>query len=200
MPTPFPTSFSEASPAPFVDPLLEGREFTITTGFPPEALTEMIPIANSEAVREFCPKDSLERFGDGEMAERWLKKGRELFLLRDMGNKALAGYGWTGSETSEHVPDADTTFAVRLSPAYAGRGLAPPFTRSIVASSRLLHGGSTWLETWRSNEAAIRTYLKAGAVLVSTMDADRPSLEQTEPYADIRWFMRFTNRTRALSA
>ena len=195
------TTFSETlSPVdkPYVPCTINNANFGVFFGLREQDTADISPIAASAAVREFCPKDISSRFGNVEMAERWVAKGRTMFQLRELGRGGLAGYGWTGLETSPEIPGGDTTFAVRLAPEFAGRGLATPFTRAIVAGSSALHGGNIWLETWGSNTAAVRTYVHAGAQLVTTRDATRPTLnpgdrEIDDTRRDVRLFMCFSD-------
>lgn len=173
--------------------------FEIEAGLRRQDVADITEIAGQEAVREFCPNDLEKRFGDEPMAEAWLAKngGRGVFLLRHIGSRALAGYGWTGAGTCQELPDCETTFAVRLSEKFAGRGLGTPFTTAIVAGSvALFEARRMGLETWASNTAAVRTYVKAGAQFVTTSDAVRPTLHPAPndtdgQRRDARLFMAF---------
>jgi hypothetical protein len=132
------------------------------------------------------------RFENETSTELWLDKGdktldeygRGLFLLMPtLGNKILpvekdekliVGHGWEGPEVSPAMSEVDptpiipggtTTFALRMSEAIAGRrlGLARDFTELIVAGSAIMYGAKdVWLETWKGNSAAVRTYGQVG--------------------------------------
>jgi ribosomal protein S18 acetylase RimI-like enzyme len=160
-----------------------------------EAITT---IAGQLGVREFCPNDLETRFGNEQMMRGWLDKngGRGMFLPRNTDHE-IVGYGWTGLESNEHLPECDTTFAVRLSASEAGKGLGAPLTTVIYAGSVALFGcRRVGLESWESNVAAIKSYQKAGAELVAVEDGERPTyngnLENTPVLRkDRRYFMQF---------
>ncbi|HVS58826.1 MAG TPA: GNAT family N-acetyltransferase, partial [Candidatus Saccharimonadales bacterium] len=173
--------------------------FEVEVGLRRQDVADITEIAGQEWVREFCPNDLDKRFGDEQMVEAWLAKngGRGVFLLRHVGERALAGYGWTGAEATPELPDCETTFAVRLNEQYAGNGLGTPFTTAIVSGSMAVFGACrTSLETWASNASAIRTYTRVGAQLVTTRDDRRPTLrpapnETDGMRRDVRLFMVF---------
>lgn len=183
---------------------LGSRTLTMYTGVRRVDVSAIAAIGAQEAVREFCPNDAKKRFGDEDMMEQWLTKsdGRGMFLLKTDGQE-LAGYGWTGKELCHQLPDCTTTFAIRLNKEVIRdqKGLGAPFTAAIVSGSMALYGASRiGLETWGSNTAAVRSYLKAGAELVTTQDDVRPTLQAGRGTweedgrllrRDIRQFMRF---------
>lgn len=192
-----PHGLSEAGQRALGQLHIEG--FDVEVGLRRRDVADIAAIANQEAVREFCPNDLEKRFGDEQMAEAWLAKngGRGVFLLRHMGERALAGYGWTGAEITPELPDCETTFALRLSEEVAGRRLGTPFTTAIVSGSMAVFGTTrTGLETWASNTRAVRTYARAGTQLVTSRDDKRPTLRpapnETEGMRrDTRLFMVF---------
>lgn len=140
---------------------------------------DITAIGAQPAVVEYCPNDAESRFASGETMAKWLKKGRGMFLLKRAGDGALAGYGWTGPEQCDKVPQQENTFAIRLNKdVIAGKGVGKLFTMAIVAGSMSLYGArNLGLETWGSNTAAVKTYLGAGAELVTSLDSERPTLE-----------------------
>lgn len=204
----YPTTFSETL-IPLQDLALDehGSEavatladkgFGVYAGLRVADLDEIKAISQQEGVREYCPKDEgPKRFASRESAEgEWLPKGRGMLQLRTLGDGALAGYGWTGPEACTQLPMCDTTFAERINEQYAGRGLGAPFAVAIVAGNSALYGEClVGLETWGSNTAAVRSYLKAGAQLVTTKDDVRPTLKSATnedgKRRDVRLFMRF---------
>jgi hypothetical protein len=188
---------------------LQKQGFEVVSGIQREDVPEVTAIAGQTAVREFCRNDMDTRFGDEPMVERWLQKkgGRGMFLLRRLGN--IAGYGWTGAEECEEIPGSETTFAVRVNDKFSGQRLATPFTTVIVSDSVARFGASNIsLETWGSNTKAVKAYLRAGADLVTTADAWRPTLKIEEAGVvfdaengyykrrDVRQFMQFTRTFR----
>ncbi len=171
--------------------------FDVTAGVLESDVDHITAIAQQHGVREYCPNDATKRFGSKAMMESWLTKngGRGMFILRAAG--VVAGYGWTGPERSDALPETTTTFAVRLSEhaGATGRGLGSLFTTAIVSGSMALYGAEgIGLETWGSNTKAVRSYLRSGAELVSTQDDVRPTWVSgnSEQRQDIRLFMQFT--------
>jgi hypothetical protein len=135
-------------------------------------------------IREYCPKDATEsRFGTWQSTETWLQKGggRGMFLLlRGDGNNAqLEGYGWTGVEPCDKLPDHPITSAYRIGERGQGRGLGKDFVQVVVSGTNTLYapGEGIGLETWKSNHAA-SMYPKVGFVLLAEGAEDelRPTL------------------------
>ncbi len=138
-----------------------------------------------QSIREYCPKDATEaRFGSLESTERWLQKGggRGMFLLlHDEGRNAqLEGYGWTGVEPCDALPDHPITSAYRIGERAQGKGYGKDFIQVVVSGTNALYapGEGIGLETWKSNHAA-GMYLKVGFVLVAEAaeEEQRPTLD-----------------------
>lgn len=136
-------------------------------------------------IREYCPKDATEsRFGTLQSTEKWLQKGggRGMFLLlRGEGNSSqLEGYGWTGVEQCEELPEHPITSAFRIGERGLGQGLGKDFVQVVVSGTNALyaHGEGIGLETWRSNHAA-GMYPKVGFVALAESHEDelRPTLD-----------------------
>ncbi len=136
-------------------------------------------------IREYCPKDSTEsRFGTLASTEKWLQKGggRGMFLLlRGEGNEAqLEGYGWTGVEACDELPDHPITSAYRIGERGQGQGLGKDFIQVVVSGTNALYAPNEGigLETWRSNRAA-EMYPKVGFVALAEAPEDelRPTLQ-----------------------
>lgn len=183
---------------------LHQRGFEVVVGVTTADVPFITEIAQQQAVREQCPKDMTNRFGNQDMMTQWLGKngGRAVFLLRDREHHTIRGYGWTGLEPCEQLPEYTTTFGVRLDERVSGQGLGAPFVAAILYGSMALFGSErVWGESWGSNVGAIKTYLKVGAVLVSTKDDWRPTLE-TGPGVvdgkrqDIRILLKFPQTVR----
>jgi hypothetical protein len=135
-------------------------------------------------IREYCPKDATEaRFGTLQSTEKWLQKGggRGMFLLLrgEGGNAQLEGYGWTGVEPCEQLPDHPITSAYRIGERAQGRGLSKDFVQAVVSGTNALYadGAGIGLETWRSNSAA-GIYPSVGFALLAQAPEDelRPTL------------------------
>jgi len=77
------------------------------------------------------------------------------------------------------------TFAIRLNEEFAGQRLATPFTRAIVyGSMKYFNAKGIGLETWASNNKAVNSYVRAGALLTSAQNGERPTLDETFPIAE----------------
>ena len=211
---PYPTTFTnqplslsqfELDPAgtAAVEKLRE-RGFEVVIGVTHDDVPFITEIAHQHAVREQCPKDLTHRFGNQDMMAQWLGKngGRAVFLLRDVAHQTIRGYGWTGLEPCEQLPEYTTTFGVRLDERVSGQGLGAPFVAAILYGSMFLFGSErVWGETWGSNVGAIKTYLKVGAVLVSTKDDWRPTLQMGPGVVDgkrqdVRLLLKFPQTVR----
>lgn len=175
--------------------------FEIVAGVQTADIPAITEIAHQNAVLEFCPNDVTKRFGDYAMMELWLGKngGRGVLLLRELDTKHIRGYGWTGLSRNEQLPEYAYTFGVRLDERVSGRGLGAPFVTAIFSGSKaLFETKGIWGETWGSNGGAVKTYLRMGGVLVSTVDDWRPTLGmvQGDVYGkrrDVRLLMKFPN-------
>lgn len=181
---------------------LERQGYEVVAGLRREDVPALTEVAEQEGTREFCPNDLKLRWGNEEMAERQLAKAGGRCVLRlvrkDTGD--THGFGWTGhisEEEKQYLPMCENTFALRLHEASRGKKLGMPFSRVIVAGSMALWGArNIGLETWASNTAAVRTYLAAGAELVTTKDDVRPTLDRTKfqherHRNDVRLYMHF---------
>jgi len=153
---------------------LSQKGYEIHTGLTVELVDRIKAMSQEPAIREYCPKDSTDRFADRQVAEQWLSKGRAMFLLLKDGE--LIGYGWTGPATSDNVPGGQTTFALRIGQIGHGQGLAAPFSWLTISASHVMFGlQAIWLETWASNGAAVHIYHKLGFVNVTERPSSRPT-------------------------
>src|SRR5665213_2849060 len=60
---------------------LAEQGYEIHAGLTPELAGQILTMSMEPNIREFCPKDSSERFTDQAATERWLAKKRAAFLL-----------------------------------------------------------------------------------------------------------------------
>ena len=171
---------------------LAAKGYEVHYGLTPEFANAIIAMAREPSIREYCPRDSGERFVDLASTEHWLSKGRTMFLLlkrTDSGDLQLPGYGWAGEATTEQVPGGQSTFALRVGEAGQGQGLATLFAQTIVSAATALFGAKNmWLETWASNGAAVHIYQKLGAIQIAEKPDQRP-LPNGETVADTRLYM-----------
>jgi hypothetical protein len=162
--------------------------YEIHLGLTPNYAEQILKMSQEPAIREYCPKDSAERFPNQAAVEQWLEKGRAVFLLLKEGD--LIGYGWTGTATSLQVPEGHTTFALRIGEIGHGQGLAAPFSWLTISASNTLFGlKDFWLETWASNGAAVHIYHKLGFEDVSKISAQRPTVDD-QTVDDTRIYMK----------
>lgn len=203
--TDFPDKFDETT-QPLPDDLgqagneaarqLAERGYEVRAGLTTELAGQILTMSQEPSIREYCPKDSGERFADLESTKRWLSKGRAMFLLlerSDGGKLDLAGYGWSGAASSRHVPDGEITFALRVGEAGQGQGLATPFSQLILSSTAILYGAKNiWLETWASNGGAVHIYHKLGFTDVDKQP-DRRLLPDGGTADDTRLYMSLPN-------
>lgn len=179
------------------------RGLAVHIGLSKLDIPQIQQMAQDPRIVEYCPNDK-RRFAD---PEKWVSKGRAFFTLRDIGSGAIAGYGWSGPEPCQKLPNHPITTAFRsLSP-----GSGADFTRVVAGATRAIYTNKGMgLETWASNQRAVHTYLKVGTLLVATESYDnngrriiRPTLdtqnaalvnESGQPAVqDTRLYMRFPN-------
>lgn len=161
------------------------KGFTVATGLTEYFAGAISVMSYQEHIREYCPKDSTEfRFSTLESTEKWLQKGggRAMFLLlRGEGVTAqLEGYGWTGVEPCDELPEHPVTSAYRIGERGQGNGLGGDFVQVVVSGTNALYAPSVGigLETWKSNHAA-HIYTKVGFVTITEALEDelRPTLQ-----------------------
>lgn len=169
---------------------LAAKGYTVELGLTPTALAQIQAIYRQPSIQAYCLRDSTQRFADAAAAQQWLSKGRAAFLLYRLDEPThLAGYGWSGRETSPHVADSETTYAIRINEADQGHGLARPYSKLIIEATKVLYGGQHfWLEAWASNAAGVHTYGKLGFVEVGREASERPLADSTA-IADTRLYM-----------
>jgi hypothetical protein len=161
---------------------LNKRGFVVATGLTEYFAGAIGLMGYQQSIREYCPKDSTtERFATLESTSEWLQKGEEgekgraMFLLLNSIDKKgkpmgyqLEGYGWTGVERSNALPEHPITSAFRIGERVQGTGLGKDFIQTIISGTNKLYapGEGIGLETWKSNRAA-GMYLDLGFVLQS---------------------------------
>lgn len=155
---------------------LEQKGYYVQVGLTQANVTALQALSLQPSIREYCPNDCTKRFRDELTASDWLSKGRAAILLIHSETGEVAGYGWVGDGTSEHVPGGTETFAIRLSEAHQGRGLATPYNQVIIDVARQLYGSQhMWGEAWQSNAAAVHVYQKIGFHIIGSEPTTRPT-------------------------
>lgn len=160
---------------------LEAKGLFVYIGLNEDLANQLVERSKEAAVVEYCPNDSLKRFANLEAVKNWQAKGRlALPLVKITENKdmELMGFGWMGpqklSDDEPNIPNATTTFAIRIYNGATGNGNALPFTQTILEiNSRLFGGDGVWLEAWGDNPAALKTYQKTGFKVVAEVPSER---------------------------
>lgn len=171
---------------------LRDKGFEVYTGLSLEIRKQLGRLACEEVIYATCWNDKEKRFGDDEMAKKWMQKGRGLITLQR--RDEIVGYGWTGPGTDDtYMPGGEVTAAFRLGEGARGQRLATPFTEVVTKSASALYDGrNVWLETWRSNVAANKAYEKVGYEEVVCVNSLRKTKNSPDE-PDIRRFMRYPN-------
>lgn len=164
---------------------MQEKGFFVATGLTEYFAGAVGVMGYQSHIREYCPKDSTEkRFGTLESTEKWLQKGggRGMFLLLrgERNNTQLEGYGWTGVEACDELPNHPITSAYRVGERVLGKGLGKDFVQAVVSGTNAIYapGEGVGLETWKSNHAA-SMYLKVGFEPMAEAPEDelRPTLQ-----------------------
>ncbi|MFA5004125.1 MAG: hypothetical protein WC498_02505 [Candidatus Saccharimonadales bacterium] len=195
-----PTNVRPSDAEPFAQ--LERRGFVVVAGLRESDVADLSAIAGQEGVREYCPNDIAKRWTDIPTTEKQLAKdgGRGVFRLESLETHETAAFGWTGKSSEDEralLPMCENTFALRINETYRGQRLGRPFSRAIVAGSvALFKAKKIGLETWGSNTPAVRSYLGAGALLVTTQYDRRltrvPELQDADgKVRDVRLYMQY---------
>lgn len=142
----------------------------VVSGIRVADLEDILVIAETDGVVEYCPKDRVSRFKDEESAQKWVSKGRGGFLLRTMGDHEIVGYSWIGPEPCEELPDHPITTAFRTTV----RGTGLDLTVATVEGGKAQFDIDGYgLETWASNGGAVKTYVRAGAEFVTSKSFEK---------------------------
>ncbi len=168
---------------------LAAKGYRVVTGLTRADVATLHQLSLQPSIREYCPNDATSRFADEAATAQWLKKGRVVVLLIENRSDAIAGYGWFGDGTCEHIPEGRQTFAIRLSEAHQGRGLATPYTQVLLDLARTVYGANhIWLEAWASNAGAVHIYEKLGFQLAAKVECPRLTARGSET-ADTRLYL-----------
>lgn len=161
---------------------LREKGFVLAAGLTEYYAGAISIMGEQKSIREYCPKDATpKRFANLPSTKQWLQKGggRAMFLLLEEQSERLAGYGWTGVEPCEELPEHPITSAYRLSETHQGKRLSGDFVVAVAEATRTLYldDEGIGLETWRSNGAA-RLYPNVGFDIRHTGDwEERPTLD-----------------------
>ncbi len=190
---------------------LHEKGYTVATGLTPYYAGAISLAGQQNHIREYCPKDATpSRFGTLQSTRQWVTKGggRGVFLLlgrpdssnQEVDGQTMHGYGWTGYEASEELPDHPITSAYRLTASALGKHLSKDFVQVVVSGTHTLYAPDEGigLETWKSNHAA-GMYQDVGFALQHRPDQPqelRPSLRKDAvdgKILDTRLYMAYPN-------
>lgn len=156
----------------------------VKEGITKKQIQQLINYTNTDELIQETTKD-LERFKSIEHFTTWLKKDRTVFVLTDIKDNLL-GILWYGRKTLPNkkyllpfsIENYGVTFAVRIYKPARGKGLSKLFMdkafdkyKHLLEYTENKHKG-IWLETTKSNLAAIRAYERFGFKIVSNPDTD----------------------------
>lgn len=168
---------------------LHDKGYRIQVGLTEEDAQKLSVISLQPSIRNYCPNDSTKRFTSLEATRQWLMKGRVAFLLKEQTSGDIAGYGWSGRGTNEHIAEGTLTAALRLNEQYQGNGLATPFLAVILNYTTKHYSNEViWLEAWASNAGAVHIYEKLGFKLVNSSPSTRVT-DTGNTIEDTRLFM-----------
>ena len=86
-------------------------------------------------------------------------------------------------EDAPVIPQAGTTFAIRLYKDALGKGLSFPYTLAILAAHRVLHSNrGVWLDALSNNLAALKTYERAGFFRAGETEVEQHKSGQSRVY------------------
>ena len=196
---PFPTAYSASTDAVKASDLdeagkvalkrLNDQGYELRHGLTPGYADAIKELVTQPSICTYCLKDSTSRFCDRDTTAVWLRKGRAVFLLIEQLSGEVAGYAWTGPETTEHIPEGKVTVALRVSESFQGRGLAAPYLQSVVSATKALYDADDfWLESWESNAGAVHVYKKTGFTSVLDIYGNR-TLKDGGSTPDTRVYM-----------
>lgn len=128
----------------------------VVEGLTPYYAGSIAVMAQQREIRMNYPEDqTAERFATQESTRNWMASsgGLAIFLmLEDVSEgQRLAGYGWTGPATCEHIRTGKTVFAIRVGENHKSKGPMASFGALVVeATRRRYEADNFWLETWES--------------------------------------------------
>lgn len=159
---------------------LNERGLFVVRGLTRSLAMQLVERSREPHVVKFCPNDAPKRFKNLPAVEAWQTRERlSLPLVRKLGDGALKleGFGWMGpgvpGEDEPQIPGATITYAERIYADAVGQGNALPYAQAMLDTHAALYGNDgVWLEAWVKNEAATRTYKKAGFELFTTIPGE----------------------------
>lgn len=185
--TTYPTKFQSAAlplPPSVDQSSLQGKGLWVMQGLSNAIAEQLVLCSREPHIVEYCPNDALKRFRDIHTVAAWQSQGRfSLPLIKQTGDESqLAGFGWFGPKAEPHILDSRVTFSFRIYAKALGQGNALPYIQTMLAAHDIMYGNrNIWLEAWSDNQAAIRTYEKAGFIKV----AEAPGVRHGKKYTRV---------------
>jgi RimJ/RimL family protein N-acetyltransferase len=145
------------------------QEFTLYRGWDDQLASNLVQRSKDTEIMQWTPRDHRERFPDTTSADTWFHRISPRIIYSLFQASELAGVIWY-SHSPRQDSTANYTMAIRLYESARGRRLATPLL--IATETDLLQTVDAvtgiWLETDETNEAARRSYSRAGYQETST--------------------------------
>ena len=142
--------------------------FTFYRGWNDELAEKLVERSTEPDSLTWTPRDHAERFSSVELAHEWYQKASRRVVYSLFRAAELAGVVWYSQAVRPDIPD-NYTMAIRLYGPAKGRRLASPLLlateQDLIDNTNDVTG--IWLETDIENEAAKRSYSRAGYTEVS---------------------------------
>lgn len=139
------------------------QDFTLYRGWDDQLASELVQRSTDVDIIKWTPRDHLERFANQEAANIWFHRISPRIVYSLYHASGLAGIIWYSHAPRTDVPE-NYTMAIRLYSPAKGQHLATPLLlateKDLVQTTEDIAG--IWLETDSNNEAAKRSYSRAG--------------------------------------
>jgi len=143
-------------------------------GYWTDTLHQIICKSKQERLQKTVPKDSTVRFKNLNTYKSWASTGVLFFALANHSGD-VGGLIWFEKKQNPIIPEAETTFAIRMYDGYEGRGLAKPFmsVAHFMLPKLMDVNQHIWLETDADNTPARGLYTSFGYEQIGITDAGR---------------------------
>ncbi|MBI3577260.1 hypothetical protein HY086_04445 [Candidatus Gottesmanbacteria bacterium] len=154
---------------------------------PPHIVEQLVQFSTSESDAQLnhFTSDAL-RFGSRDAVDKWLKKGRTIYILTEPQGQILYGILWFGQELMPkeqyteilNTPEYVFTYAKRLYGTARGRGISYTFMKEAYRDFMRLPqyknqiGKGFWLTTSADNDRVLAIDRKFGFRVVSKANSD----------------------------
>lgn len=139
------------------------QDFTLYRGWDDQLASELVQRSTDADIIKWTPRDHQERFANQEAADAWFHRVSPRVVYSLYHVSELAGVIWYSQAPRTDIPE-NYTMAIRLYGPARGQHLATPLLlateEDFVQATEDVTG--IWLETDVNNEAAKRSYSRAG--------------------------------------